>query len=80
MWTDGRYYIQAEKELYPTWEMKKMERGQQDLKTFVKDSFKKDSIVGIDMNMISNENFEEIYKALSENGIRLIHDQENIVD
>ena len=26
MWTDGRYYIQIEKELYPGWKMKKMER------------------------------------------------------
>ena len=25
MWTDGRYYIQIEKELYPGWKMKKME-------------------------------------------------------
>ena len=25
MWTDGRYYIQIEKELYPGWKMMKME-------------------------------------------------------
>jgi hypothetical protein len=24
MWTDGRYFIQIEKELYPGWQMKKM--------------------------------------------------------
>jgi Xaa-Pro aminopeptidase len=80
MWTDGRYYIQAEKELYPTWEMRKMERGQQDLKSYIKDTFEKDSKVGIDMNMISNENFENINKVLSKKGVLLVHDQENIID
>ena len=27
MWTDGRYYLQAGKQLYEGWEMMKMERG-----------------------------------------------------
>ena len=54
MWTDGRYYIQAKKELYPGWEMKKMERGHQDLKSCIKEKLPKGSVVGLDLSLFSN--------------------------
>ena len=28
LWTDGRYFLQAEKELYPGWQLKKMVAGE----------------------------------------------------
>ena len=78
MWTDARYYIQAEKEIYAGWEMKKMERGQQDLQANIKEIFNKDSRVGIDMNLVSNEYFESLDKFLVE--FNIIHDDKNIID
>ena len=38
MWTDGRYFIQIEKELYPGWKMKKM-REDESLTEYVKKKF-----------------------------------------
>ena len=35
MWTDGRYYIQIEKELYPGWKMKKMSIYDESLSQYI---------------------------------------------
>ena len=47
MWTDGRYYLQAEKQLEAGWTMMKMERGVQTWFDWVIDNIKGGK-VGID--------------------------------
>ena len=47
MWTDGRYYLQAEKQLEAGWTMMKMERGVQTWFDWVVDNIKGGK-VGID--------------------------------
>ena len=42
LWTDGRYYIQAEKMLNKDWKMMKMEKGNYDLKTYLEDKIYKE--------------------------------------
>lgn len=54
MWTDGRYYIQIEKELYPGWEMRKMERGQERLTQVVLNIVPKGGKIGIDYKLVAN--------------------------
>jgi Xaa-Pro aminopeptidase len=86
LWTDGRYYIQAEKELDSQWEMKKMERGQQDLKTWVKENLAKASKIGLDCNFYSHSKFvsnhigsyEGLLKFLTD--YTIVHDEDNIID
>ena len=38
MWTDGRYYIQAEKQLEAGWQMMKMEKAVPSWFQFIKDN------------------------------------------
>jgi Xaa-Pro aminopeptidase len=78
LWTEGRYYIQAEKELYNGWEMRKMERGEKDLKTYIKENITDNCKIGVDLNLYSHENFETLSKFLPKHN--LIHDSNNIVD
>jgi Xaa-Pro aminopeptidase len=53
LWTDSRYYIQAEKELDSDWTMIKMEKNQTDLKTYIKENLPVNSNIGLDMNLIT---------------------------
>jgi len=47
-WTDGRYYLQCEKELYEGWEMQKMEAGVKPYYEWVKENMPKGAVVGVD--------------------------------
>ena len=58
MWTDGRYYLAAEKELHHGWEMKKMERGQTTYFEWIKENVPKGSKVGVDNNQVGSQNFK----------------------
>ncbi len=53
VWTDGRYYIQAEKQLSSDWKMMKMEKGNSDVIRYIKENIIKYSTIGIDTNFIS---------------------------
>ena len=53
MWTDGRYYIQIEKELYPGWKMMKWERGEITLTKYIVKNLKKGITVGMDFNLFT---------------------------
>ncbi len=59
LWTDGRYYIQADKQLNKFWQMKKMERGHPDLKTYIKDNIPSGSIIGVDFNNFTKGNISK---------------------
>ena len=78
LWTDGRYYIQAEKQLSKDWKMMKMERGQTDLKTYIKENLPKNSTVALDTSFLSNESYESYKKVLTD--FNLIHDKEELID
>ena len=54
LWTDGRFYIQIVKELYPGWQMKKMEFGEETLTEAVKRIVPKNSKIGMDLKLFSN--------------------------
>ena len=48
MWTDGRYYLQAERQLEAGWQMMKMEAGVTSWFEFVKSSLEANQVIGID--------------------------------
>ena len=53
MWTDGRYYIQIEKELYPGWKMKKMGRDEESLEEYILMNLPQDSKIGMDYSLFT---------------------------
>ena len=54
LWTDGRYFIQAENELTPDTKLMKMgEKGYPTLNEFLKKSIKKGNVIGFDGYLIS---------------------------
>ena len=63
LWTDGRYYIQAEKELSKDWILMKMERNEITLNKYIEDILhkklsskhdKKTVRIGMDKNLITS--------------------------
>ena len=48
MWTDGRYYLQAQKQLEQGWEMKKMEAGEPPYFEWIVNNLPKGIIIGAD--------------------------------
>ncbi len=73
LWTDFRYYIQAEKQLEGSgFEMLKM--GEPEVPSFtkwLKDTLKEGSVVGIDANVFSTKSVKELEKELDEKKIKL---------
>ena len=55
MWTDGRYYIQIEKELYPGWKMKKMSIDDESLSQYILKNLPKNSTIGMDFSLFTQE-------------------------
>ena len=78
MWTDGRYYLQAEKQLEAGWTMMKMERGVQTWFDWVIDNIK-DGKVGIDYTQYPSASAEARSKLFKEKGLELVN-TENLVD
>jgi Xaa-Pro aminopeptidase len=52
MWTDGRYFLQAGKQLYDGWTMMKMGAGQPHYAKWIQDNIKKGSKIGCDETQI----------------------------
>ena len=48
MWTDGRYYLQASKQLYDGWEMMKMEPDVPNWAEWAKKNLESGSKIGVD--------------------------------
>ena len=78
MWTDGRYFIQIEKELYPGWQMMKMTRRECSLSDYIKQTLPKHSKIGLDMSLFSSNEVDTLSMKLAD--YELIDDKDNIVD
>ena len=78
MWTDGRYYIQIEKELYPGWKMKKIEFGEESLSDYIYNNLSKKTKIGMDFSLFTQSRANQIKNKLFE--YEFIDDKENIID
>lgn len=78
MWTDGRYFIQIEKELYPGWQMMKMTRHDCSLADHIKLTLPKHSKIGLDMSLFSSNDVDTLSMKLAD--YELIDDKDNIID
>ena len=78
MWTDGRYYIQIEKELYPGWKMKKMSRDDESLCQYILNNLPKNITIGMDFSLFTQETAENIKDKLKD--YKFIDDINNIID
>ena len=78
MWTDGRYYIQIEKELYPGWKMKKMSRDDESLSLYILKNVPKNSTIGMDFSLFSQETAISLKTKLKE--YIFIDDTNNLID
>ena len=81
MWTDSRYFLQIEKELYPGWTMQKMKSiyGDEDsLPNYILNNIKKNSIIGMDFNLFTKTNSMKLRNKLKD--YTFIDDKDNIID
>ena len=77
MWTDGRYFIQIEKELYPGWKMKKM-REDESLTEYVKKNLPKGITIGMDYSLFTESSASRIQEKLDE--YQFQDDKNNLID
>ena len=80
MWTDGRYFLQAEKQLYDGWTMMKMGANEKPYHSWIKENLPKGSVIGVDENQIPAEVFENRQKDFEKEGIKLVPAGQNLVD
>ena len=79
MWTDGRYYLAAEKELTEGWQMQKWEKGKLYF-DWIKSNCSKGSRIGCDENQFPAESFKMRSEFFEKEGIILIPVSGNFVD
>ena len=73
LWTDGRYFVQAEEELSEDWTlMRSGTKGTPDAKTWLKTTMAAGSAVGIDPNVHSVSEARELRKALKESECEVV--------
>ena len=77
MWTDGRYFIQIEKELYPGWQMKKM-RIDESLPDYILQNMPKGITIGMDYSLFTQISANRIKQKLK--GYKIEDDINNIID
>ena len=87
MWTDSRYFIQAQKQLYPGWQLKKMLPGGEKWFEHVLANYPKMSRIGFDPTLVTAsinhfyvESGEERVKSFKEKGLDFVPIQENLID
>ena len=81
LWTDGRYFLQAEKELPEGWTL--MKSGQPlvlDMNDWILANMSKGQTVGVDASLISTSEAAKMSAALKSAGISLKAATRNIVD
>lgn len=82
LWTDGRYFLQASKELDANnWIL--MKDGLQDTPTFsdwLKSELKPGTQVGVDPYLITNDSWRRLSKELRSSSISLVGVKENLID
>jgi len=80
LFTDSRYWIQAQRELDPNWSLQKV--GWQGTKDWLEWVVlcPRGCKVGIDSRMIANERATRLFKGLYDRGSKLVHPRQNLVD
>lgn len=81
LWTDGRYYIQAEKQLEGS-NIKLFKQGQTDVPTYIEwlgDTLEEGACVGFDGRVFAQSSAKEIEEALKNNGIT-VNDEYDFID
>lgn len=82
LWTDGRYHLQATKELDPDcWTL--MKDGLPDTPTqgdWLKDNLQPSNKVGADPFLLSHEAWKRLSKELKDRGIELVAIKKNLID
>ncbi|CAH0520582.1 unnamed protein product [Peronospora belbahrii] len=83
MWTDGRYFLQAEQELSDDWTlMKSEEAGVATIEQWTKTNLPSTSVLGIDPYLTSVFTARNFVRVLKETKIELValHETDNLVD
>jgi Xaa-Pro aminopeptidase len=81
LWTDGRYFLQAEKELSPDWTlMKSGEKDVPEMFEWIVDNLHEGSKVGVDAWLYSAAQAKSLEGLLKEKNISLVAFHENPVD
>jgi Xaa-Pro aminopeptidase len=81
MWTDSRYFIQIEKELYPQWKMQKMKSiyGDDDSSPdYIKNNIIKNNTIGMDFSLFTKGKADKLKSRLKD--YIFIDDTNNIID
>ncbi len=78
LWTDGRYFIQAEKELAGTTIslFRMMEEGVPTMEEFLQSEMKASQVLGFDGRVISAKDGKKYEKALKEKQIQFVYDRD----
>lgn len=81
LWTDGRYFLQAEKQLDSNWTL--MKHGLPDTPTqeeWLIQVLSSGSKVGVDPCVITHDKWQKMSRALSAAGLSLVSTETNLVD
>ncbi|XP_038719152.1 aminopeptidase P1-like [Tripterygium wilfordii] len=79
LWTDARYYLQAEQELSDEWTLMRMEKDPA-VDKWMADNFSKDAAIGIDPWCVSVEKAKKWEHAFSKKQQKLVQTSTNLVD
>lgn len=81
LWTDGRYFIQAQQQLDKHWTLMKMGLPDtQTLSEWLTKNMKTGSIIGVDANLITYNEWRRINKEIKYKGIKLLPLDTNLID
>ncbi|KAF2361136.1 Creatinase N-terminal [Trinorchestia longiramus] len=81
LWTDGRYYLQADDQLDCQWLlMKETLEGYPDILEFLLDNLGSGDVVSADAKLIGYGSWNELSEGLAGNGITIESSDENLVD
>lgn len=72
MWTDGRYYLQANNQLYEGWELMKFEKDVDRYFDWVTKNMPKGSKIGVDATQIGANNFKTRKEFFEKNGYEFV--------
>ena len=81
LWTDARYYLQAESQMDENWSL--MKEGQPEVPSrseWLSKNLESGSSVGVDPFLVSVAEWKQINKALEPNNIKLVPVKDNLID
>ncbi len=82
LWTDSRYFLQAEQELDPQvfTLYKQCTPGVPTIKEWLAEELEKGKILGVDPQVLSHQGFDDLLSYLNDRGIQVKNVQKNLVD